>query len=144
MAWHTFNMWFSTRGCKIIFFMKSPNFSGVPFSPHPRFRCKYLKRFFVDILTLEDELDMFSRNVGNYLPNDAAKNPKRTKTTSTKGLKPIITSPVFIFVLKSGDVTDKTACKYGAHLYIEKTYNETARDGIFFFRSRQVPFNTGT
>jgi hypothetical protein len=70
---------------------------------------------------------MFSRNVGNYLPNDAAQNPTRTKTTSTQGLKPIITSPVFIFVLKSGDLTDK----YGAHLYIEKTYNETARDGIF-------------
>jgi len=80
---------------------------------------------------------MFSRNVGNYLPNDAAQNRTRPKTSSTQGLKPTMTQPD-IFVLKSGDVTDKTAYKYGAHIYIEKTYNETARNRIFFFKADRL------
>jgi len=40
-----------------------------------------------------------------------------------------------IFVQKSGDVTDKTACKYEEHIYTEKTCNETARGRIFFFEA---------
>jgi hypothetical protein len=51
---------------------------------------QHISTIFKDFLTLEDETDMLSRNVGKVLPLDAALHPRRAQIPSASWRKPEI------------------------------------------------------